>query len=176
MAAHSPKIILGSKSAARQAILKEMGFEYTIITADIDEKAIRRDKPEDLVMALAEAKVVVHEGLVREKPCCEEEARHFIKGYSMAAASTVGSVLVINLTTGKKSGGWDTAEIYFHQIPDEVIDSLINEGSVLYVAGGLMVEHPLISPLIDAIVGTLDSVMGLPKDLTNSLIKEVLQD
>eukprot|EP00249_Psilotum_nudum_P015449 c25333_g1_i5 orf=460-780(+) len=96
--------------------------------------------------------------------------------YSMAAASTVGSVLVINLTTGKKSGGWDTAEIYFHQIPDEVIDSLINEGSVLYVAGGLMVEHPLISPLIDAIVGTLDSVMGLPKDLTNSLIKEVLQD
>eukprot|EP00249_Psilotum_nudum_P015447 c25333_g1_i3 orf=182-760(+) len=188
MAAHSPKIILGSKSAARQAILKEMGFEYTIITADIDEKAIRRDKPEDLVMALAEAKaeailsklatldvincktdseptllitadqVVVHEGLVREKPCCEEEARHFIKGYSMAAASTVGSVLVINLTTGKKSGGWDTAEIYFHQIPDEVIDSLINEGSVLYVAGGLMVEHPLISPLIDAIASIISTL------------------
>lgn len=66
---------------ARRTILAEMGYEFTIMvfftlsyilnfllvttkltfqlpqTADIDEKCIRKDKPEDLVMALAEAKV-----------------------------------------------------------------------------------------------------------------------
>ncbi|KAJ8435243.1 hypothetical protein Cgig2_015646 [Carnegiea gigantea] len=50
------KIILGSKSIARRKILVEMGYEFTIMTADIDEKAIRKEKPEELVMALAEAK------------------------------------------------------------------------------------------------------------------------
>lgn len=30
---------------------------FVLQTADIDEKAIRKEKPEDLVMALAEAKV-----------------------------------------------------------------------------------------------------------------------
>jgi len=33
-----------------------MGYEFTTMTADIDEKGIRREKPEELVMVLAEAK------------------------------------------------------------------------------------------------------------------------
>ncbi|MBA0851330.1 hypothetical protein Goshw_017771 [Gossypium schwendimanii] len=52
------QIILGSSSMARQRILAEMGYEFTIMTADIDEKSIRKEKPEDLVTALAEAKAI----------------------------------------------------------------------------------------------------------------------
>jgi len=199
----SLKIILGSASAARQSILREMGFNFTVMIADIDERAIRRENPEDLVIALAEAKaeaiiskianlksgseisseplllitadqVVVHEGVIREKPSSEEEARLFIKGYSRAPACTVGSVMVTNLKTGLKKGGWDKAEVYFHPIPDDVVESLIKEGTVFKVAGGLLVEHPLTSPLVEAMVGSIDSVMGLPKDLTRALINEVL--
>ncbi|KAI5081113.1 hypothetical protein GOP47_0004296 [Adiantum capillus-veneris] len=220
------QIILGSSSASRQSILKEMGFTFTVMAADIDEKAIRRDTAEDLVLALAEAKaetimaniamrdsdkntvdneptllitadqVVVFEGSIREKPANEKEARTFIEDYSRAPASTVGSVLVTNLATGERKGGIDKTEIYFHSIPEEVITELdgvlivrpaslvfsglllrnIEEGDIFYCAGGLMVEHPLVSPLVAAMVGSLDSVMGLPKDLTLSLIKEVLRD
>ncbi|MQL84268.1 hypothetical protein Taro_016781 [Colocasia esculenta] len=170
-------------------------------TADIDEKSIRKEKPEELVMVLAEAKadaimsklkasnceeheeptllitadqVVVHGEVIREKPSSKDEARQFIKGYSGGHAATVGSVVVTNLKTGVRRGGWDKAEIYFHAIPDEVVESLIEEGTVLYVAGGLMVEHPLTSPFVNAVVGTIDSVMGLSKDLTQKLIQEVL--
>lgn len=50
------KIILGSSSMPRQHILAEMGYDFTVMTADIDEKAIRKEKPEELVTALAEAK------------------------------------------------------------------------------------------------------------------------
>ncbi|KAG4387516.1 hypothetical protein AAZX31_11G237600 [Glycine max] len=59
MATKNPpfKIILGSSSKARREILAEMGYEFTVMTADIDEKGIRREKPEDLVMALVEAKI-----------------------------------------------------------------------------------------------------------------------
>ncbi|XP_012071862.1 7-methyl-GTP pyrophosphatase isoform X7 [Jatropha curcas] len=196
------KIILGSSSIARRKILAEMGYEFTVTTADIDEKCIRKEKPEELVMALAEAKadailsklradnnqendgelsiliaadtVVVYEGSIREKPSSEEEARQFLKGYSGGHAATVSSVLVTNLKTGFRKVEWDRVEIYFHEIPDEVIEKLIEEGLVLRVAGGLIIEHPLILPYVKEVVGTTDSVMGLPKALTEKLMKEAL--
>ncbi|ONH96836.1 hypothetical protein PRUPE_7G155200 [Prunus persica] len=197
------QIILGSASMARRKILAEMGYEFTILTADIDEKSIRMDKPEELVMVLAEAKadaiisrlqstsqpdedahatllitadtVVVYEGIIREKPSSKEEAWNFIKGYSGGQAAVIGSVFVTNLKTGKRKGGCCRAEVYFHVIPEEIIDSLIEEGITLDVAGGLMLEHPLISPFVEAVVGTTDTVMGLPKEFTEKLIHEALQ-
>ncbi|KAL8123790.1 hypothetical protein AgCh_011693 [Apium graveolens] len=206
---------------ARRKILGDMGYEFTIMSADIDEKAIRMEKPEDLVVALAEAKAdaiisrlktmdeydedasskeptllitadtvstfqpefnhafdsneAIHElWTVREKPSDKKEARQFIKGYSGGQASVVGSVVVSNLTTGKRTRGWDRCEVYFHEIPDEVIDSLVEEEIMLKVAGGLTIEHPLTLPLIDTVVGSFDSVMGLSKSLAEKLIQEAL--
>ncbi|XP_026435950.1 maf-like protein DDB_G0281937 isoform X5 [Papaver somniferum] len=157
----SYKIILGSSSKARREILTEMGYEYTILTADIDEKNIRMEKPEKLVVALAEAKavtimsrlqlsdflekdaeptllitadtVVVYEGAIREKPTDKEEARQFLKDYSGGLATVVGSVLVTNLKTGISKGGYDRVEM-----------------------------------------GTTDSVMGLSKALVKQLIFQSL--
>ncbi|KAI9113233.1 hypothetical protein K1719_015758 [Acacia pycnantha] len=225
----SYKIILGSSSMARRKILAEMGYQFTTMTADIDEKSIRKETPEELVMALAEAKadaiisklqttnsqeavdestiliaadtaeailkrlpvddrikdaeptllitsdqVVVYQGVIREKPSNKEEARKFLKDYSGKHAATVGSVLVTNLKTGFRKGGWDRVEIYFNEIPDEIIEKLIDEGVTLNVAGGLIIEHPLILPLVKEVVGTTDSVMGLPKALTENLLKQAV--
>ncbi|KAM3408798.1 hypothetical protein ACQJBY_001701 [Aegilops geniculata] len=50
------KLILGSSSVARKNILNEMGFEFQVMTADMDERSIRRNGPDELVMLLAEAK------------------------------------------------------------------------------------------------------------------------
>ncbi|XP_039128765.1 7-methyl-GTP pyrophosphatase-like [Dioscorea cayenensis subsp. rotundata] len=196
------KIILGSSSIARKKILAEMGYKFEVMTADIDEKSIRREIPEELVTVLAEAKadaiisrlntkdykekdvettllitsdiVAVYEGTIREKPTSEEEARQFLRSYSQGHVSTVGSVLVTNLKTGIKHGGIDKAEVYFHDIPDEIIQNLIDERVVFNVAGGLLLEHPLILPFVDTLIGASDSVMGLPKALTEKLIQEAL--
>ncbi|XP_059293214.1 uncharacterized protein LOC132046561 isoform X10 [Lycium ferocissimum] len=158
------KIILGSSSMARRKILVDMGYEFTLMTADIDEKSIRKDNAEELVVALAEAKVAVYQGIIREKP----------SSYSGGQATVVGSVVVTNLTKGIRKGAWERSEVYFHDIPDEVIDSLIEEGIILNVAGGLMLEHPLTLPFVDTVIGTADSVMGLPRSLTEKLIQEAL--
>ncbi|XP_021316459.1 maf-like protein DDB_G0281937 isoform X1 [Sorghum bicolor] len=248
------KLILGSSSVARKHILEEMGLEFQVMTADIDEKSIRRENPDDLVMVLAEAKGVPSaesscsvrglgkgvsgkpyprlcnarrprlepgtfrsqaadaimsrlnladyqkEGnqptllitsdivcldylcspnlgriwIIREKPTTKEEARQFLKGYSGGHVSTVGSVVVTNLTTGKRLGSLDKAEVYFHDIPEEVIESLIDEGVVFRVAGGLLLEHPLTLPFVEAVVGSSDSVMGLSKEIANKLIHDAL--
>jgi septum formation protein len=93
------------------------------------------------------------------------QARTFIKGYSNSFSSTVGSVLVTNLRTGKRAEGVDTAKIFFKDIPESIINQLIQEGGIFNCAGGLMIEHPLVTPLITKIHGTTDSIMGLPKVL-----------
>jgi septum formation protein len=118
--------------------------------------------------------VVVYEDAVREKPSSVEEAREYIRGYSKGHTATVSSVAVTNLKTGVRKGGVDRVEIYFNEIPEETIEKLIEEGMVLKVAGALLIEHPLILPCVKEVVGTTDSVMGLPKELTEKLIKEVL--
>ena len=50
------KIILGSKSSTRKLLLSSMGVKYEIINPEIDEKAIREEEAEKLVIALAHAK------------------------------------------------------------------------------------------------------------------------
>lgn len=80
-------------------------------------------------------KVVVYQGTIREKPSTEEEARQFIRGcfinfyqkflscilanssshcftdYSGGSGQVVGSVVVTNLVTGSRKGGWESAEV-----------------------------------------------------------------
>ena len=146
--------------------------------------------------------VVVHEGRILEKPenaaevvplpdqtfCFPDrplweqvltlplwahvQARAFIAGYSSAPAATVGSVIVQDVVTGRRVEAVDTARIYFKPIPDDVVEKLIEEGTVFWCAGALMIEHPLVEPLITSIDGTPDSVMGLPKHLVlNGLLE-----
>ncbi|VAH94871.1 7-methyl-GTP pyrophosphatase-like [Triticum urartu] len=198
------KIILGSSSPARRAILSDMGYQFATMSADIDERAIRREKPEELVKALAEAKadaiklnlvdgcgdgdsrdrptllitsdqVMVSKGAIRERPRSTEEAREFIKGYSGDRAFAVNYVLVTNLSTGGRKGGWDIPEICFHHIPHEFIEEIVKEGDMTCVAGGLKLTHPSVLPFIRELVGTADSVRGLPRELTEKLIRESLE-
>ncbi|CAH2052193.1 unnamed protein product [Thlaspi arvense] len=76
------KLILGSSSIARRKILTDMGYQFAVMSADIDEKSIRNEKPEELVLALAKAKAVVSKLQTNE---CEDEGEHRV----LIAADTV---------------------------------------------------------------------------------------
>ena len=176
--------------------MDEITTEYTVRTADIDEKAIRHADPSQLVTLLAHAKadailqkmkdagdplegilvtcdqVVTFKGEIREKPEDEDECRRFIREYSESdqPTCTVSAVLATNVASGARVGGVDVAEIHFGEIPREAEDRVIADGEVLWCAGGLQAEHPAIQPCIVKQVGTQDSIMGLPKDLVVRLI------
>ncbi|XP_059293205.1 uncharacterized protein LOC132046561 isoform X2 [Lycium ferocissimum] len=199
------KIILGSSSMARRKILVDMGYEFTLMTADIDEKSIRKDNAEELVVALAEAKADAIMSRLKTTDHLKENTHPTL----LITADTNGSFwLYLTYIYWYRGGGiprnyqrkaiklfwWSShgcgicccdqpdkgdkkrslGKVYFHDIPDEVIDSLIEEGIILNVAGGLMLEHPLTLPFVDTVIGTADSVMGLPRSLTEKLIQEAL--
>ena len=188
----SMKIILGSKSARRQDILRKMGYHFEVKSADIDEKLIRENNPETLTLRLANAKaekllediqepvilitsdiVCVCDGKILEKPESKEEAEDFLKKYGQHPVETVCAVVVTNAANGKRLEGIDRATVYFNPIPQEVIDMLVNQKTTYDYAGGFNVADPLVSPYIDHIDGELDSVMGLPQKLTKQLLEQI---
>jgi septum formation protein len=85
----------------------------------------------------------------------------------------VGAIVLVDLTTGDVVSGVHTADVYFHTIPDDVVSAMLAEGDCLQCAGGLMVEHPLVQPYIERVDGSLDSVMGLSKDLVLELMQQL---
>ena len=185
-------IILGSSSQWRQGIMSKLGIPFEVMTADIDEKAVRHDVPEEMVVLIAKAKaaallpkikepsilitadqVVRCNGEIREKPVDEKQAREFLESYKYFPAETISSIVVINTANGQMASGVDLAKIFYKPIPAIVIDALIAKGEVFKAAGGFIHEDPLINPYIDHLEGTDDSIDGLPLALLEKLIAEV---
>lgn len=187
------RIILGTASAQRQAVFREMGYkDFEVVTADIDEKAIRLDDPEKLTLELAKAKavaiqekltepailitadqVIVWNGEIREKPENEEQAKAYLCSLHEAPSRIVNGIAVTNTATGKQLALNDISIVAFRQILDEDIHYIIKTGKVFSWAGGFATEDPLFVPYVESIEGADGSPRGLPKELTEQLIKEV---
>ncbi|OGE76678.1 MAG: septum formation protein Maf [Candidatus Doudnabacteria bacterium RIFCSPHIGHO2_02_FULL_48_21] len=191
------KLILGSASARRKKILEDMGFSFEIITPNIDEKAIRLDDPQRLVLALANAKadailgkirepaiiitsdqVVSFNDLILEKPEDAEDAKRMLRSYANASVKPVTSVVVTNTINNQRFSGVDVAAVDFKRFTEDSLDKIIanREVNVLDRAGGFAVEHPLFSPFIERIHGEVESIMGLPKTLTLKLLAKANYD
>ena len=72
--------------------------------------------------------VVVYDKKILEKPVDKEEARKFIEGYGLLPCSTVGSIVLTDLSSMKQVEGVDICTIYFDPIPNEIIQKLLDEG------------------------------------------------
>ncbi|MDP2587280.1 MAG: Maf family protein [bacterium] len=184
--------MLGSQSKGRSSVMESMGFQFETMSANIDEKAIRFDDPQKLTLVLANAKadallpnilepailitsdqVVALDKNILEKPENEDEAREFLRGYATHPPQTVTAVVAVNTATKERREGVDIAKVVFKEIPESVIDEIIKEGDIFTRAGGFSVEDPRLKNYIVNIEGAIDSIIGLPKELTERLIKEV---
>ena len=173
-------------------MLEEMGYNFEIITADIDEKAIRCDDyyalPVKLACAKAEAvklkikepvllitadQVVLSNGELREKPKDARQAREFLRSYGKYPAEIINAVVVTNTKNNKRAQGIDIAKAYFKEIPEEIIDELVKMEDILNSAGGFLAEHGLLQPYLEKYEGKEGNSLGLPRVLTENLILEV---
>ena len=85
-------------------------------------------------------------------------------------------MLPIDIANTLATGASATAEgtqIHQMEISEEAMDFLINEGEVMWCAGGLMVEHEKVRPFVTKIDGSEDGVMGMDKEVCARLLREV---
>lgn len=168
----------------------EYGTDY--MAPDIDEKAIRRDRAEDMTVAIATGKadallpaldgrqvllvtmdqVVRCESTVREKPESEDEAREFLESYRQGKGATcVNGMVVHNTRTGKRVSSVDTSTVFWKPFPDSVIEHLVTKREIFTCSGGFVVEDPELKQYLDRIDGTTDSVEGLPVKALRELLR-----
>eukprot|EP00448_Togula_jolla_P027358 CAMPEP_0170648820 /NCGR_PEP_ID=MMETSP0224-20130122/44941_1 /TAXON_ID=285029 /ORGANISM="Togula jolla, Strain CCCM 725" /LENGTH=424 /DNA_ID=CAMNT_0010980377 /DNA_START=67 /DNA_END=1338 /DNA_ORIENTATION=- len=193
----SLSVVLGTSSKWRQALFAkhfpEHGLDF--MAADIDEKAIRMDRPEEMTVAIACAKadallprlegrqvllicmdqVVCCDGVVREKPESEDEAKVFLDSYRQGkAAVCINGLVVHNTQTGKRVTAVDIASAFFKPFPDSVVESLIKKGEIFTCAGGFAVDSEEMSPYLDRTEGTVDSIEGLPVIALRKLLERAV--
>ena len=142
------------------------------ILENLKAQASFQDLDKSTILLTAD-QVVVHKSEILEKPNDIEQARKYIESYVNNQCSTVGSIVLTNVMSGKRTYGVAKSTIYFGAIPNDVVEKLLQEPMVLNCAGGLMVEHPLVQPYIVQVDGSYNSLMGLCTDLLNTLLREL---
>src|SRR5688572_21735940 len=139
----SRPLILGSASPWRRKELEAIGLPFIVMTADIDEKAIRHPDPAVLTWHIAAAKaaallgriaepsllitcdqVAVFGGEIREKPCCAEQARRWLAEYGDGEepVSTVTTVVVTDTATRRSCHATDVAKAWFEPLPAKAVE------------------------------------------------------
>lgn len=194
-------LILGSSSKNRKEILDLIGWEYSTMSPDIDEKAIRSEDFLELPVLIATAKaeailnrlemekhsdeqfvlltcdqVVLYKGALREKPESVAEAEEFLSSYSNDSVSTVSAVVATHFPSGRTASEVDIATVHWKEIPRSTIDAMIAEGEIFHCSGGFQVEHPLMNVCVKSIEGTMDSVVGMPVSATCRAILKVTDE
>jgi septum formation protein len=185
-------LILGSSSEFRALELRNAGYDFTVRTADIDEKKIRHTDLRKLPLFIAEAKVeallpqiqepsilltadvvVIANGELREKPIDETQARTWFHSYSSGVPAVIYTgLVVVNTKTGKRAEGIDECVVHWNHIPENAVEKIIADGTIFKTAGGFTNEIALEfgrQPLPSG-----DRRRGIPIYLFEELVQKVL--
>lgn len=174
------KIILASASPRRKELLGDICPDFTVITANIDEKSLPGELPEELVMRLSREKaravwertgelhprvvigadtVVVLDGEIMGKPADAADARRMLKALSGRTHQVFTGVTL--LWEGGQETFSGTAQVEFYPLTDEEIDGYISAGEPFGKAGAYAIQL-LGKRFIREIHGDYSAIVGLP--------------
>lgn len=179
-AAH-PDLVLASASPRRRELLLDLGLQFQVVPADVDEGPIAaaiRD-PERLVSALAEAKaksvsskhpealvigadtVVVLDGAILGKPADEIEAKAMLARLSGRTHRVYTGVAVVHGRSRRTKVCAEVTGVTFGTLTAEVIERYVRTGEPLDKAGAYGIQG-LGATLVERVDGCYFNVVGLP--------------
>ena len=190
------KIILASKSAARIAILNQLGLnfesrptfsrEYTSKDRNDVEWLVRKNSELKLAdfltknEALADKVVITADTLVMagdkiiEKPKRQEEARELLSIYEKNEVQVFSSVCVHNPSggRGRRAVGIDKSVLKMHRFSRDLREKVFNQVFSLDFSGGFSLEG-WGAILFDNLNGSYYNVLGMPIHVLFKLFVEV---
>jgi septum formation protein len=176
-------LILASASPRRAEILRNAGFEFTVMPADADESQLSGEAPGAYVRRLAETKarvirdsvassasagfvigadtaVVVGNELLA-KPLDAVDARRMLKLLSGRTHEVLTGIAVAPLPSGAIATEVETTRVTFLRLSENEIEQYIATGEPFDKAGGYGIQG-LAGKFISRIEGCYFNVMGLP--------------
>jgi len=185
------QIILASQSPRRSELLKQLGLNFQIRIANIDESNSMGLKASELVQYLAFEKakavaenssldrdsivigadtVVVKDGAILGKPRDKQDAFNMLKGLSGSWHEVMTGIAVIDANSFKYDKCVEITRVKMKELKDETINAYINSGEPLDKAGAYGIQG-LGAVLIDRIEGCYFNVVGLPISKLSDILK-----
>ena len=187
------KFILASASERRKELLSRIVKDFEVRVSDFDEDSVQVDNDiESYVKILSEGKaksvslncskdsiiigadtIVVIDNKVLGKPKDKNDAFRMLKSLSNNVHRVYSGVTVINNSTKVIKSECLYTEVYFSELSDEEIWKYIDTGECLDKAGAYGIQG-FGGVFVKSINGCYYNVVGLPLNLLNKMIKEIL--
>lgn len=170
-------LILASGSPRRQELLHLITSDFSVVTSEVDERAITAPTAKELVQKLAEAKaaavaaiqpgaivigcdtVVDLDGEVLGKPADQEEARSMMQRLSGRKHFVHTGVCLAG--SGKKDCFVESSEVAFAPLTAQEIEAYISTDEPYDKAGGYGIQGGA-AKFCTGISGCYFNIMGLP--------------
>ncbi|MBX9136555.1 MULTISPECIES: Maf-like protein [unclassified Clostridium] len=187
------KFILASASERRKELLSRIVKDFEVRVSDFDEESVHVNEDiEEYVKILSEGKaksvalnyssdsiiigadtIVVIDNKVLGKPKDKNDAFRMLKSLSNNVHRVYSGVTVINNSTKVIKSECLYTEVYFSELSDEEIWKYIDTGECLDKAGAYGIQG-FGGVFVKSINGCYYNVVGLPLNLLNKMIKEIL--
>ncbi len=181
------EIILGSASPRRKQLLSEMGFQFSVLSSDIDESfeagmdvykvapLIARRKAQSLQDRVLPGQlliccdtVVMHRGRILGKPKNNAEAKQMIQMLSNDQHEVMSAVCLY--MDGKFTQFMEITQVAFFDLGAEEVNYYVDNYNPLDKAGSYGIQEWIGSIAVKHIKGGYNNVIGLP---TQQLYREL---
>jgi septum formation protein len=177
------KLILASASPRRAEILRNAGFAFEVLPANVDEARSPGEQAGDYVQRLASNKArVVSEGLVKRgeqaivvgadtvvllgrqilgKPESIDDARWMLRSLSGTTHSVLTGLAIVSVPRGREAVHLETTRVAFLELSESEIDGYLSTGEPFDKAGAYGIQG-IGGRYVQSIDGCYFNVMGLP--------------
>lgn len=187
-----PRLVLASASPRRQELLRDAGYAFDVIPADIDETDYPRSlSPAELAEFLAIAKaraiservddsdavvlaadtVVALENEPLGKPTDLDDARRMLRRLGGTTHSVITGVAVARRAGNMLLAARVTSTVQMRRLADAEVDAYVASGDWQGKAGGYGIQDD--DPFVTRIAGCHTNIVGLPMTTTGELLAKL---
>jgi septum formation protein len=181
-------IILASKSPRRKYLLRQIGVDFRVDPAEVDERVLPDEAPEVYAVRVALDKarlaasrsgegiviaadtIVVIDDEILGKPADAFHAERMLKRLSGKVHRVITGLAVMDAATQMTITRTSVTRVWFRRLTPDEITSYIATGEPLDKAGAYGIQE-VGALLVDKIEGCYFNVVGLPLSLLGELLR-----
>jgi septum formation protein len=183
------RIILASASPRRRELLRQIGIDFTVDPADVDERVLPGESPEAYAVRVALDKariaaqragtgvviaadtIVVLDNAILGKPSDDEDAERMLTMLSGRTHQVITGMAIMDPAAGKTLTRSSTTNVLFRELSPDEIRWYVRTGEPLDKAGAYGIQEKG-SLFISRIEGCYFNVVGLPLSLLGEMLLE----